>query len=75
MRRLLSAGVSANASDGASSDNKVLHWAASYGSAETVKLLCGMELILWCVVKVTCIFRYKNGKNHLVSETVEKRNS
>lgn len=41
MTRLLKCGVSANASDGARSDNKVLHWAASYGTDEMVKLLCG----------------------------------
>lgn len=39
--RLLKCGVSPNASDGATSDNKVLHWAASYGTDEMVKLLCG----------------------------------
>lgn len=41
--RLLKCGVSPNASDGAESDNKVLHWVASYGTEEMVKLLCGKE--------------------------------
>ena len=41
VRKLLKAGVSVNASDGATSDNKALHWAASYGNADIVKLLCG----------------------------------
>ena len=41
VRKLLKAGISANASDGAVSDNKALHWAASYGNAEIVKLFCG----------------------------------
>lgn len=40
VRKLLKAGVSVNASDGATSDNKALHWAASYGNADIVKLLC-----------------------------------
>ena len=30
-----------NAGDGADSDNKVLHWAASFGDLETIKLLLG----------------------------------
>jgi len=30
-----------NASDGAASDNKALHWAVSYGNADIVRLLCG----------------------------------
>ena len=41
MRKLLKAGVSVNAGDGATSDNKALHWAVSYGNADIVKLLCG----------------------------------
>ena len=41
VRKLLKAGVSVNAGDGAASDNKALHWAASYGNADIVKLLCG----------------------------------
>ena len=41
VRKLLKAGVSVNAGDGAASDNKALHWAASYGNADMVKLLCG----------------------------------
>lgn len=41
VRKLLKAGVSVNAGDGAVSDNKALHWAASYGNADIVKLLCG----------------------------------
>ncbi|XP_065064585.1 uncharacterized protein LOC135690827 isoform X2 [Rhopilema esculentum] len=36
---LLEAGVDVNAGDGADSDNKVLHWAASFGDLETIKLL------------------------------------
>ncbi|XP_048586466.1 uncharacterized protein LOC5504174 [Nematostella vectensis] len=40
VRRLLKAGVSANASDGAATDNKVLHWAASFGTPEVIALLC-----------------------------------
>lgn len=43
VRKLLKAGVSVNASDGATSDNKALHWAASYGNADIVKLLCEHE--------------------------------
>lgn len=42
VRKLLKAGVSVNAGDGAASDNKALHWAVSYGNADMVKLLCGM---------------------------------
>ena len=42
VRKLLKAGVSVNASDGATSDNKALHWAVSYGNVVMVKLLCGM---------------------------------
>ena len=41
VRKLLKAGVNVNASDGATSDNKALHWAVSYGNADIVKLLCG----------------------------------
>jgi len=41
VRKLLKAGVSVNAGDGATSDNKALHWAVSYGNADIVKLLCG----------------------------------
>ena len=41
MRKLLKAGVSVDAGDGASSDNKALHWAVSYGNTDMVKLLCG----------------------------------
>ena len=41
LQRLLIAGVSANANDGAVTNNKVLHWAASFGGQEAVKLLCG----------------------------------
>lgn len=40
VRKLLKAGVSVNASDGASSDNKALHWAVTYGNTDIVKLLC-----------------------------------
>lgn len=40
LQRLLIAGVSANANDGAVTNNKVLHWAASFGGQEAVKLLC-----------------------------------
>lgn len=35
-----------NASDGATSDNKALHWAVSYGNADIVKLLCGKLIAL-----------------------------
>ncbi|XP_073248939.1 uncharacterized protein [Porites lutea] len=43
VRKLLKAGVNVNASDGATSDNKALHWAVSYGNADIVKLLCEHE--------------------------------
>lgn len=41
LQRLLNAGVSANATDGAATNNRALHWAASFGGHEAVKLLCG----------------------------------
>ena len=50
VRKLLKAGVSVNAGDGATSDNKALHWAASYGNADIVKLLCGKWLFILNVV-------------------------
>lgn len=40
LQRLLNAGVSANATDGAATNNRALHWAASFGGHEAVKLLC-----------------------------------
>lgn len=40
LQRLLNAGVSANASDGTATNNRALHWAASFGGHEAVKLLC-----------------------------------
>ena len=45
VRKLLKAGVNVNASDGATSDNKALHWAVSYGNADIVKLLCGRFIL------------------------------
>ena len=52
VRKLLKAGVNVNASDGATSDNKALHWAVSYGNADIVKLLCGRFIfyIFWNVL-------------------------
>ena len=47
VRKLLKAGVNVNASDGATSDNKALHWAVSYGNADIVKLLCGK--FIFCI--------------------------
>ena len=71
VRKLLKAGVSVNASDGATSDNKALHWAASYGNADIVKLLCGkclfllnvhfvlpMALPLNLILELCCVIKY-----------------
>ena len=41
LERLLKAGVSANAGDGTQANNRALHWAATFGGHESVKLLCG----------------------------------
>lgn len=41
MNLLLQAGVDVNSGDDAESDNKVLHWAASFADIDTVKLLLG----------------------------------
>ena len=38
---LLQAGVDINSGDGAESDNKVLHWAASFANLSTLKLVLG----------------------------------
>ena len=38
---LLQAGVDVNSGDGAESDNKVLHWAASFANLSTLKLILG----------------------------------
>ncbi|XP_028398813.1 uncharacterized protein LOC114522343 [Dendronephthya gigantea] len=40
LERLLNAGVSANAGDGTESNNRAIHWAATFGGHEAVKLLC-----------------------------------
>ena len=40
---LLQAGVDVNSGDNAESDNKVLHWGASFGDVHTVKLLLGND--------------------------------
>jgi hypothetical protein len=50
--RLLKCGVSPNACDGAATDNKVLHWVASYGTEEMVRLLCGKET--YCQIVHVC---------------------
>ena len=39
VKLLLQAGVDVNSGDGAESDNKVLHWAASFADVEIVRLL------------------------------------
>ena len=41
LERLLKAGVSANAGDGTKANNRAIHWAATFGGQESVKLLCG----------------------------------
>ncbi len=41
LERLLKAGVSANAGDGTKANNGAIHWAATFGGHESVKLLCG----------------------------------
>lgn len=40
MERLLFAGVSSNANDGTESNNRAIHWAATFGGYDAVKLLC-----------------------------------
>lgn len=40
LERLLNAGVSANAGDGTTANNRAVHWAATFGGHESVKLLC-----------------------------------
>ena len=40
-RLLLQAGVDVNSGDNAESDNKVLHWAASFADVATLRLLLG----------------------------------
>ena len=42
MKLLLQAGVDVNSGDNAESDNKVLHWAASFADVKTLKLLLGI---------------------------------
>ena len=41
LERFLNAGVSANAGDGTKANNRAIHWAATFGGHEAVKLLCG----------------------------------
>ena len=43
-----------NASDGASSDNKALHWAVTYGNTDIVKLLCGKFLFFLYMLLLLC---------------------
>ena len=61
VRKLLKSGVSVNASDGAPSDNKALHWAVSYGNENIVKFLCGKHFEptynLRCIQFWTSFFR------------------
>ena len=41
VKLLLQAGVDVNSGDNAESDNKVLHWAASFADVKTLKVLLG----------------------------------
>ena len=46
MEQLLRCGIEVNSTDGAISGNTVLHWAASYGDAATVRLILGEFMVL-----------------------------
>ncbi len=41
MKLLLQAGVDVNSGDGAESDNKILHWAASFANIDVIRILLG----------------------------------
>lgn len=46
LQSLLSSGVPVDVKDSSEAGNTLLHWASSYSTAEVVRMLCGMEMMI-----------------------------